>query len=353
MKNVSLVAGSKGNITTILGLTCDQCVCMGIDKQSAAVNCFLSNSTCQLFDRFPKNYRFQQDSQTQLYFPTGPLPNASQCCMPDLDVLLAKLNNATMISMSQSNPRSLAVDNYGYIITIRDETANISRFDPITLALLGVSGVSTNPMRTITYQQNAYYGGTDAHMVEIVDSNTLNKINSIIHPNIGCVRDIMFLHDGQTMVVSSTYNRLILFFNRSNSSPINYTYSYQILTSYPQPHGLTRVNDSFFHVTSWDSSRVYSHATTDGVTWTESLFTDTRNIINTTGANNVAVDECGRRWVSRGFDTMLIYDSVGGYIGNFTVAMSAIFDVVLMENYVMYLSDLGGRVIRLHPHIEC
>ena len=56
----------------------------------------------------------------------------------------------------------------------------------------------------------------------------------------------------------------------------------------------------------------------------------------------------------RDVDTMLIYDSVGNYMGIFTVAMSAIFDVVFTNNYVMYLSDaVGSRIIRLDPHVIC
>ena len=169
-----------------------------------------------------------------------------------------------------------------------------------------------------------------------MDSNTLSTINAIVHPNIGSVRDIMFLHDGQTMVVSSTYNQLILFFNRSNGS-----FMYQISTSYAAPHGLTRVNDSFFYATSWDWNSVYSYTTTDGVTWSEALFVDMRTVVNQTGGAHLTVDECGRRWVSRADSAILIYDRGGSLLGNFSVEWSSIFNVLFTNNYVMYLADLG------------
>jgi hypothetical protein len=199
----------------------------------------------QLFDQMPTRYRFQFDPQAQVFFTGGSLSNASQCCMPDLDVLQAKLDNATMISVVQPGSRSLTVDNRGYIAAIEDMKVNISRFHPLNLALIDRTAVSSHPMRSITYFQNALYVGTDANTVEVMDSNTLNTIDAIIHPSIGFLRDIMFLHGDDTMVVSSTFNNLILFFNQYDHSLL-----YQIPTSYSAPHGLARVNDSFFYATS-------------------------------------------------------------------------------------------------------
>jgi hypothetical protein len=164
----------------------------------------------------------------------------------------------------------------------------------------------------------------------------------------------MFLRDGQIMVVSSTNNQRILFFNRSNISPINYTFAYQLTTSYPAPHGLWCMNDSFFYATSWNGNRVYSHSTSDGVTWNETLFADVNIIVSGAGVTHVSVDECGRKWISRNAGTMIIYDRSGAYVGNFTFALNGIVDAKFMDNYVMYLSDYeGGKIARLDPHITC
>ena len=40
--------------------------------------------------------------------------------MPDLDSLLAKLYNATKISVVQSGSRSLVMDDHGYIAMVRE-----------------------------------------------------------------------------------------------------------------------------------------------------------------------------------------------------------------------------------------
>ena len=118
--NVSLIPITPTNFTTIFNSTCDQCICSALANHSAALNCFPNNNTCELFDRVPIRYRLQPVGQAQLYFPRGSLPNASQCCMPDLNELLKKLNNATKISVVQTGPRSLVVDDHGYIVTIQN-----------------------------------------------------------------------------------------------------------------------------------------------------------------------------------------------------------------------------------------
>ena len=209
-------------------------------------------------------------------------------------------------------------------------------------------------MRSLAFYGNAYYLGSDTNTVQIVDSNTLSTVNLITHPNISGVRDIMFLRDGQTMVVTSTYNQKLFFFNRSNTSTVNYTYSYQLLTAYQSPHGLWYVNDSFFYATSWNGKTVYAHATADGVTWTETLFADTSLKASSSGASNMIIDECERRWITIPNSGMIIYDSGGSFLGRFTPTWSGIFDAILMPDYVMYLSDWSNnQIIRLDPHIEC
>ena len=352
--HVSLVAVSSTKVITILNSTCDECLCAALVNHSVAVNCFLNNDTCQLFDRVPNRYRIEPGEQAELYFPSGSIPNASQCCMPDLDALLAELYNAYQITVSQSSTRFLALDNHGYLISMNDWGHGITRSIPRNLTVVDQTAVSAYSMRSLAFYDDAYYLGSDTNTIQIVDSNTLATVNLITHPNISGVRDIMFLRDGQTMVVTSTYNQQLFFFNRSSSSPINYTFSYQVTTSYPSPHGLWSVNDSFFYTTSWDSSSVYSHATADGVAWTETLFADTRVETNSSGASNVMIDECERRWITIPDSGMIIYDSGGSFLGRFTPTWSGIFDAILMPDYVMYLSDwTSQQIIRLDPQIQC
>ena len=124
---------------------------------------------------------------------------------------------------------------------------------------------------SIAFHDQAYYIGTDSLTIEVIDSLSSSTVNVINHASLNGVRDIMFLRDGQTMVAASTWRQKLVFFNRSSTSSFNYSFAYEVSTSYLAPHGLAYVNDSFFYATSWDGNRVYSHATSDGVTWTETL----------------------------------------------------------------------------------
>ena len=212
-----------------------------------------------------------------------------------------------------------------------------------------------NNALSITFHGNAYYIETDSNNIDVVDSDALLTVNVISDSSINGVRDIIFPRDGQTMVACSISGQKLVFFNRSSISPINYTFAYQITPSYPLPHGLRYVNDSFFYATSWTRNSVYSHATTDGVMWNESLFANVNTVVSGDGAAHVTIDECGRKWVSRVDSTMIIYDSGGAHIVNFTLPSVGIFDAMFLNNYVLYVADSwgGGRLIRLDPNITC
>ena len=351
--NVFLIPIATVNITTILDSTCDQCICLALDSHSAAMNYFLEKHACQLFDRVPITYQLQPYAQATLYLSSGSSPNASQCCMPDLNLLIEKLANAMITPADQPNPRCLALDNHGYLVTVQYGANVIMRYSSPDLILIDRIPLSESEAKSITFHDNAYYVGTDSKSIEVVDSNSLLTVNVITDPTMSGVRDIVFLHDGDTMVVSSINNQKILFFKRASASSVDYTLSYEISTSYPAPHGLWYVNDSFFYATSWDANSVYSYTTEDGVTWTEKLFADV-SLVADGGVSHVMVDACERRWVSRADSTLFIYDSEGKLIGKFGLASVGIFDAMFLDNYVLYVTDLwGGKIMRLDPGIKC
>ena len=226
---------------------------------------------------------------------------------------------------------------------------------PQNLTRIDRKGLSQSNSKSIAFNGNAYFIGMESNIIEVVDSTTLATVNVIADSHINHVRDIIFLRGGQTMVVASNGNNKLVFFNRSNSSSVNYTFAYEVPTTYSGPHGLWYVNDSFFYATSWDARSVYSHATANGVTWNQSLFANLNSVMSGYGSTHVTVDECGRKWVSLVANKMIIYDDNGTYIGNFVLPSASIFDALFLDNYVMYLSDQssGGNIIRLDPRITC
>ena len=70
--------------------------------------------------------------------------------------------------------------------------------------------------------------------------------------------------------------------------------------------------------------------------------------------NHVTVDECDRRWFSLGAAGLLVFDSKGALIGNYSQFTRYIFDAVITNNYVLYLSDYQShQILRIDPHIVC
>ena len=52
---------------------------------------------------------------------------------------------------------------------------------------------------------------------------------------------------------------------------------------------------------------------------------------------------------------MIIYDDEGSYLGKLTFSSVGIFNVMFMDNYVLYVADSlsEGRIIRFDPHMTC
>ena len=276
--------------------------------------------------------------------------------MPNTTSLIEKLQNATIQSVNLSSARCLAIDDHGFLVTVQEGQSNLRRFNAQDLTLIDTTTFSSFAMKNIAYHQGAYFLTTQSNTILIVNSTNLTLINTITAPGLDGARDIIFLKDGQIMVVASADNKTLFFFERSAESPSNYTFVSQVSTSFDTPHGLTYVNDFFFYATAWFLKSVYSFATSDGVTWTEKLFVNAQNMSNTTNqwGAHVMIDDCQRRWMSGSGNGVFIFDSEGHHLGTFESTWNGLFDAMFMENYVLYLSYLtDGKIVRLDPQIEC
>ena len=275
--------------------------------------------------------------------------------MPNTTLLIQKLQSAMAQSVGFWNARCLAVDDHGLLASVHEWGYDLVRFDPNNLTVIDTTTFPGTYMSQIAYHQGAYFLTTKINTVYIVNSTTRSLISNVSTPGISGARDVMFLKDGQTMVLASADNQLLFFFNRSSISPRDYTYMSNITASFSTPHGLSYVNDSFFYATSWNWKNVYSYATNDdGATWNESLYIDTNGLSNNRWAAHVMIDDCQRRWISTFDNGPLVYGSQGQFLGKFNSGWNGIFDVLFMENYVMLLSDKdAGKIIRLDPQIQC
>jgi hypothetical protein len=318
------------------------------------------NNTCQLFYTFPITYKIQSTPQARLYFPKGIFPNASQCCMPDLNYLLNKLTNGTWTYVNISSPRNLLLDNNGYLVTVEENLPKLDRFNAENLTLIDQTVISNNInsyVYAVAFSNNAYFAGLGNGTIAVINSGNLSILNKIKSPYIQNIRGIIFLNNGGTMVLSNIYNDVIYFFNQTNNASLNYTFAYQQSVNYRYPHGLTGYNDSLFYAVSHVNNSVYSYnAVQNSTLWIERLVVNTNSIISNGGGTFVTIDECGRYWFSLEKSFVGIFDSLGSWIGSFSLGSGIIMDVLITDNYVMYFSENSanaGRIVRIDPHIQC
>lgn len=134
----------------------------------------------------------------------------------------------------------------------------------------------------------------------------------------------------------------------------NYQYAFSCPTTYAGPHGLAYVDESSFYATSWYAYMVASYTINTNLTCIESLFINDSFLTssNSGSGSRVTVDVCGRSWFLTYNFGLLIFDKQGSYLVKFSRIHYGLFDMVLTENHIMYLSDdADSKILRVNLHI--
>jgi outer membrane protein assembly factor BamB len=180
-------------------------------------------------------------------------------------------------------------------------------------------------------------------------------MNTISSTNLSGTRDMMFLNNANVFVVVSTNNNRFVFFNRSSNTSTNYYPFYQQSLNYGSPHGLVYINDSFFYATSWAINTVYSYVPMqNSYQWNQTLLINATRTASSPNGNHIAIDECGRFWFSLGTYGLQVFDSQGTYLANMSLSGYSVFDAIITDDYVFYISDASTqRIVRIDPNIQC
>ena len=276
--------------------------------------------------------------------------------MPNTSFLLDRLNTAPLTSVSVQSPRRLTLDDHGYLVTVSYSTKSIVRFSPnnLTRIDLPASPVFTENPFTVAYRNGAYYVGFN-YWILVVQSSDMTLLYNISTPALHGARDIIFLDEGQLMIVISNSNNRLLFFNRSSAGSFNYNFTVYQNVLCRNPQGLFYVNDGFFYAIAWSNGTVYAYADTGNTTsWLEKLVFSSGAILAAPNGNNVAIDEAGRFWLSLGSYGLQLFHSQGSALGTLQPAGSSAFDILILDNYVIYFSDsASNRIYRIDPNITC
>ena len=349
LANVILVPLSNSSSVTLTNRTCDECLCAA-NSSHTILNCF-PNATCQFFVDAPRTYKLQSTANARLYFPQQVLPNPSQCYT---SYLLDKLTTATAINASVNGSRCLILDNHGYLVTVSEVDNTILRFYPNNLTRvdpLPLLPFVDHPF-SIVQHQGAYYVGFNTYIL-VVDSNNMTQINNISTPSLNVVRDVTFLNGGQQMIVVSSHSDLLVIFNRSSVVSYDYHFIGSRIVSGHNPHCLFFFDESTFYLSSWNDNTVYRYLNAgNATTWTETLVLNASSVTSVSAGNHITIDACGRYWFSLGPAGVKIFDGQGLLLGSFYIPGSYIFDALILDNFVIYLSDPTlGRITRIDTNI--
>ncbi|CAF2709523.1 unnamed protein product [Rotaria sp. Silwood2] len=87
--------------------------------------------------------------------------------------------------------------------------------------------------------------------------------------------------------------------------------------------------------------------------WMEKIFLYANSTLLPYQGYHLTTDECNRYWFSLGLYGIQIFNSQGLLIGDITQKSSFIFEMLISENYVIYLSNTILNQIRIDLTIQC
>src|SRR5262249_6314519 len=159
-------------------------------------------------------YKIQLMSQARLYFLRQIFPNASQCCMPNTSYLLNELKTVSSISAYVANPRCIVFDNHGYLVTVSYTNNTIIRFYATNLTIVDqpIPPIFNDNPTNLAYYNETYYVGFSYYIL-VINSNNFTILNNITSSYLNGVRDMMFINNGEIMIVASTQRGSLVFFN--------------------------------------------------------------------------------------------------------------------------------------------
>lgn len=355
IRNASLVSMSTKITRVFKNRTVEQCFCSSKNHNYSAFNYFLNNQSCEIYQVYPSTYKIEPYPLVDIYFTQSVLPEESKCCMSEWEDLRTRFVSAKPISTYVLKPCCVLLDDQGYLVTAETRTPTIRRFDTITLTPIDSITLSDSSIQFtgLAYLQEAYYGCLSNGTIIVIRSDTLSILGLIHSSALLSPHDILFLNNGNTMILTSTGNRRLVFFNRTGNGKADYSFVFDIQTPHVGPFRFAPVNNRCFQVIFWSSRVILSYSLgTDGL-WIYSTFT---NSTESSGVgSDLLIDNCSRRWISLySIPTFAVFDRNGSFLENVNFYNIDAFDASITYNYVLYVASYSfDRIYRIDPQISC
>ena len=114
-----------------------------------------------------------------------------------------------------------------------------------------------NKSLSIALRNNRIYTASDGvPSIKVYDGQTSHFLFSINHPTLTKVRKMIFINNGQNMVVTTQDAQSLIVFDIHSST----NYTVQCILPFPAAgvHGLVQVNDTFLYAGSWNDRAIIS-----------------------------------------------------------------------------------------------
>ena len=342
--NASVVRLSSTNMTTLSVSSVDQCRCLAVSLQVALCNWF-DNGTCHLFPSLPQPFRIETSAGARLFLLSALPPP------PTLSDLIVKLNETNGTKLNIVTPRCLVFDDLGHLVTIRTMVSSLDRYEASSLSLIDQTSLPNVYPLNLAFNNGAFYMSSFFGHISIMDSTNLTVIGQISSSNFVGPRDMIFINGGMTMIVASTNDNTLVFFNRSSNISVDFTLVSRLAFSHAAPHGLWRVNDQLFYVTSYTNSSILSYSENNDTSWTEKVVVQPQITIANASGTHVTVDPSHRLWFSVEDAGVLVFDQQGVLLSTFTYSSLSIYDLLITGENIVYLSAYhSNQLVRLDPN---
>lgn len=340
--------------------TCERCLCHAFnDPRVVLFTCTQRTSmdvACQMYYFMPKRDEIdypQNDSSIYLLQTNQTFEEKDDCC--NITTLIERINEkiGTKSNMYSGALRSVVRGDGNAILTIVASSGSggrkLLRFDKTTLASLPVPFSSS--LFSVASHEEKYYFGTDERTLLVYN----RSIEPLFYrsPNFpSFITTIRFIPNTDEMLLAvetvgvyicrrdATLRLLI------DCSPIPATSSNKL-------HAIGVVNETAFYA-GWDNTGQDIHLYTRDASnvWTKNV---DEKITHSDATMDLVVDDCQRVWaVVPRSDRVVIYHRDGSKLATVNVDGSNLFNLLLVENYTMFMShDSANGLNCIKPDLNC
>ncbi|CAF1044286.1 unnamed protein product [Didymodactylos carnosus] len=352
MRNISI---DETNLITkgclsITANNCNECLCKAYQNTHVILftcNSFSShNVSCTLYCYAPASQYFIHTTNASSVYV---IRYGQNCC--NWSWLIEQINNAINNTVRISEPRFLALDDDGNIITTSKYEKLVVKYNPNNLTEITRSHRLDDPPVNVGYYKQHYYVGFENKPMEIFNS-TFHKLDGLINDG-GLKSPLTIAFRNDTMFICTQIRDIVLY---DVKDPKNIREIEKVEVKEDgvalAPRGLLIIDNTNFYTASFDSNNIKIYSKSGAGSWTFATFIQAHTDVKAKNVTDFRMDDCGRVWiVDEGFHHIKIFQG-DDLIGTIT-GLNEPFNLLILKNYVLIITQKSGEIIRIDPRVSC